>query len=166
MKLDGAVVDKYVTKKLSCGDCPMPCKGIVKVPKRGLSDVRRPDYETIVGFGANLLNDDLELVTACHDACNRYGIDAVSSSATLAWACEAVDKGLLTSAELDGIDLRWGSGEAALALTVKMGTGDGCGAWLGNGVQRAAAHLGKGSTTSPCMSTAASPRTTTRASPR
>ena len=35
------------------------------------------------GFGANLLNDDLELVTACHDACNRYGIDAVSSSATL-----------------------------------------------------------------------------------
>ena len=83
MKLDGAVVDKYITKKLSCGDCPMPCKGIVKVKSRGLSDVRRPDYETIVGFGANLLNDDIELVTACHDACNRLGIDAVSSSMTL-----------------------------------------------------------------------------------
>lgn len=145
MKLDGKVVDKYISKKLSCGDCPMPCKGIVKVKSRGLSDVRRPDYETIVGFGANLLNDDIELVTACHDACNRYGIDAVSSSATLAWACEAVDKGLLTAEDLDGIDLRWGNGEAALALTVKMGTGDGCGAWLGQGVQRAAAHLGKGS---------------------
>lgn len=144
MKLDGAEVDRYITKKLSCGDCPMPCKGIVKVPKRGLADVRRPDYETIVGFGANLLNDDLELVTACHDACNRYGIDAVSSSATLAWACEAVDKGLLTTAELDGIDLRWGNGEAALQLTIKMGTAEGCGAWLGHGVQRAAAHLGKG----------------------
>lgn len=144
MKLDGKVVDKYISKKLSCGDCPMPCKGIVKVKSRGLSDVRRPDYETIVGFGANLLNDDIELVTACHDACNRYGIDAVSSSATLAWACEAVDKGLLTAEDLDGIDLRWGNGEAALALTVKMGTGDGCGAWLGQGVQRAAAHLGKG----------------------
>jgi aldehyde:ferredoxin oxidoreductase len=145
MKLDGKVVDKYITKKLSCGDCPMPCKGIVKVKSRGLSDVRRPDYETIVGFGANLLNDDLELVTACHDACNRYGIDAVSSSATLAWVCEAVEKGLLTAAELDGIDMRWGNGEGALALTVKMGSGDGCGAWLANGVQRAAEHLGKGS---------------------
>lgn len=145
MKLDGAQVDRYITKKLSCGDCPMPCKGIVKVPKRGLADVRRPDYETIVGFGANLLNDDLELVTACHDACNRYGIDAVSSSATLAWACEAVEKGLLSKEELDGIDLRWGNGEAALQLTIKMGTADGCGAWLGHGVQRAAAHLGKGS---------------------
>ena len=51
-KLDGAEVDKMITKKLSCGDCPAPCKGIVAVKSRGLSDVRRPDYETIVGFGA------------------------------------------------------------------------------------------------------------------
>ena len=145
MKLDGAVVDKYITKKLSCGDCPMPCKGIVKVKSRGLSDVRRPDYETIVGFGANLLNDDIELVTACHDACNRLGIDAVSSSMTLGWVCEAVEKGVLSAADLDGIDMRWGNGEGALALTIKMGTGEGCGAWLGQGVQRAAEHVGKGS---------------------
>lgn len=145
MKLDGAVVDKYVTKKLSCGDCPMPCKGIVKVKSKGLSDVRRPDFETIVGFGANLLNDDIELVTACHDACNRLGIDAVSSSMTLGWVCEAVEKGLLSAADLDGIDMRWGNGEGALALTIKIGTGEGCGAWLGNGVQRAAEHVGKGS---------------------
>jgi aldehyde:ferredoxin oxidoreductase len=145
MKLDGAVVDKYITKKLSCGDCPMPCKGIVKVKSRGLSDVRRPDYETIVGFGANLMNDDIELVTACHDACNRLGIDAVSSSATIAWVCEAVEKGILTAADLDGIDMTWGNGEGALALTIKMGSGEGCGAWLGSGVERAAEHVGKGS---------------------
>lgn len=143
-KLDGKEVDRYITKKLSCGDCPMPCKGVVRVKSRGLEDVRRPDYETIVGFGANLLNDDLELVTACHDACNRYGLDAVSSSATLAWACEAVERGDLSAADLDGIDLRWGNGEAALALTIKMGEADGCGAWLGHGVRRAAAHAGRG----------------------
>jgi aldehyde:ferredoxin oxidoreductase len=144
-KLDGAAVDKYITKKLSCGDCPAPCKGIVAVKRRGLSDVRRPDYETIVGFGANLLNDDLELVTACHDACNRYGIDAVSSSATLAWVCEAVEEGILSAADLDGVDMGWGNGEAALALTIKMGTGEGCGAWLRHGSAAAAKHVGKGS---------------------
>src|SRR5690606_19158298 len=142
MKIDGSVVDKYITKKLSCGDCPMPCKGIVKVKSRNLTDVRRPDYETIVGFGANILNDDIELVAACHDACNRLGIDAVSSSMTLAWVCEAMERGHLTAADLDGIDMRWGDGEAALALTIKLGTAAGCGAWLGHGVQRAAAHLG------------------------
>ena len=144
-KLDGGQVDKYITKKLSCGDCPMPCKGIVAVKKRGLSDVRRPDYETIAGFGANLLNDDLEVVTACHDACNRYGMDAVSASATLAWVCDLVDEAILTKDDLDGIDMRWGNGEAALALTIKMGTGEGCGAWLRDGSARAAAHLGRGS---------------------
>lgn len=144
-KLDGAAVDPYITKKLSCGDCPAPCKGIVAVKRRGLSDVRRPDYETIVGFGANLLNDDLELVTACHDACNRYGMDAVSSSATLAWVCEAVEEGALTPADLDGVDMRWGNGEGALALTIKMGSGEGCGEWLRHGSAHASKHVGKGS---------------------
>jgi len=144
MKIDGAEVDKIVTRRLSCGDCPMPCKGIVRIPERKLDDVRRPDYETLCGFGANLLNDDLGTVTACHDACNRYGIDAVSSSATLGWVCEAMEKGLLTAADLDGIDMKWGDGEAALQLTIKMGEGDGCGAWLCNGVAQAAKHVGKG----------------------
>jgi aldehyde:ferredoxin oxidoreductase len=144
IKLDGKQVDKLITKKLSCGDCPMPCKGIVGVKRRGLTDVRRPDYETLCGFGANLLNDDLELVVACHDACNRYGIDAVSASATLGWVCEAVETGVLGPDDLDGVDMRWGDGEAALALTIKMGTADGCGAWLGHGVARAAEHIGCG----------------------
>lgn len=144
-KLDGKEVDPYITKKLSCGDCPMPCKGIVAVKRRGLSDVRRPDYETIAGFGAAILNDDIEVVTACHDACNRYGMDAVSSSATIAWVCELVEEGILSARDLDGIDMRWGNGEGALALTIKMGSGEGCGAWLRHGSARAAAHVGKGS---------------------
>ena len=145
LKLDGDQVAKYVTKKLSCGDCPAPCKGIVAVKSRGLSDVRRPDYETLAGFGAALLNDDLEIVTACHDACNRYGLDAVSSSATIAWVCEAVEEGILSASDLDGVAMRWGNGEGALALTIKMGTGEGCGAWLRHGIKRAAEHVGKGS---------------------
>jgi aldehyde:ferredoxin oxidoreductase len=145
IKLDGDAVAKYITKKLSCGDCPAPCKGIVAVKRRGLSDVRRPDYETLAGFGAALLNDDLEVVTACHDACNRYGLDAVSASATLAWVCEAVEEGILTPAELDGVDMRWGNGEGALALTIQMGKGEGCGAWLRHGLARAAEHVGRGS---------------------
>ncbi len=144
-KIDGKEVDRYIKKKLSCGDCPMPCKGIVRVKSRNLDDVRRPDYETICGFGANILNDDLELVTACHDACNRHGIDAVSTSATLAWVCEAVEEQILTAEDLDGIDLKWGNGEAALQLTIKIGERDGCGEWLSNGVAKAAEHVGKGS---------------------
>src|SRR4029450_4993917 len=101
-------VDRCIKRKLSCAARPAPGKGIVAVKSRGLSDVRRPDYETIAGFGAAILNDDLEVVTACHDACNRYGLDAVSSSATIAWVCEAVEEGILSASDLDGIAMRWG----------------------------------------------------------
>jgi aldehyde:ferredoxin oxidoreductase len=72
-------------------------------------------------------------------------MDAVSSSATLAWVCEAVEEGVLTPADLDGIDMRWGNGEGALALTIKMGSGEGCGEWLRHGSAHASKHVGKGS---------------------
>jgi len=144
MKIDGGEVKKMVQKKLSCGDCPAPCKGIVASKKRKLSDVRRPDYETLIGFGANLLNDDLDLITACHDACNRYGMDALSCSATLAWVAEAYEEGKLTAEDLDGQEMTWGNGEAALALTIAMGTGEGCGEWLRHGSKKAAEHVGEG----------------------
>ena len=34
LKIDAGEVDKIITKKLSCGDCPAPCKGIVGIKKR------------------------------------------------------------------------------------------------------------------------------------
>ncbi len=52
-------------------------------------------------------------------------MDTVSSSATIAWVCEAVERGDLTTNDLDGVEIRWGKSEAALALTIKMGEGDG-----------------------------------------
>jgi aldehyde:ferredoxin oxidoreductase len=57
---------------------------------------------------------------------------------------EAVERGLLSDVDLDGHALEWGDGEAALALTIKMGEMDGCGAWLANGVARAAERVGNG----------------------
>jgi aldehyde:ferredoxin oxidoreductase len=41
--------------------------------------------------------------------------------------------------------MRWGNGEGALALTIKMGSNEGCGQFLRHGVKRAAEHVGKGS---------------------
>ncbi len=146
-KLDGMQVDKlHHQEAVSCGDCPMPCKGIVAVKQRGLSDVRRPDYETLAGFGANLLNDDLGLVTACHDACNRYGMDAVSSSgdaglgvprrrsraSSLRPISTASTCAGATARRRSRSRSRWAPARAAAR---------GC----GHGVKRAAAHVGKGS---------------------
>jgi aldehyde:ferredoxin oxidoreductase len=56
-----------------------------------------------------------------------------------------VERGILDKSDLDGIDMRWGNGEGALALTIKMGSNEGCGQFLRHGVKRAAEHVGKGS---------------------
>jgi aldehyde:ferredoxin oxidoreductase len=56
-----------------------------------------------------------------------------------------MERGMLGADDLDGVDMRWGNGEGALELTVKMGTGEGCGAWLRHGSAYASAHVGRGS---------------------
>ena len=42
---------------------------------------------------------------------------------------------VLTKEDLDGVDMRWGNGEAALELTIKIGENEGCGSWIRNGVR-------------------------------
>ncbi len=37
-----------------------------------------PEYETLAGFGAQLLNDDLTAIAALNDLCARYGLDTIS----------------------------------------------------------------------------------------
>jgi aldehyde:ferredoxin oxidoreductase len=47
---------------------------------------------------------------------------------------EMFERGLLTAADLDGIEPRFGDAQAALALAEKIARVEGCGEWLGQGV--------------------------------
>jgi aldehyde:ferredoxin oxidoreductase len=96
-KISDKEVVKLRDEYLTCGDCPLVCKGIVSV-KSGpyaVGRVRRPDYETLCGFGASLLNDNLESIVAAHNTCNQYGLDAVSTPATIAFAAELYERGII-----------------------------------------------------------------------
>ncbi len=64
---------------------------------------------------------------------------------TVAWAMEAVERGLLSKKDLDGIDLKFGDGDAMLAVLEKMGRREGkTGALLADGTKAACERLGKG----------------------
>jgi len=143
-KVSDEAVQRYLDRSLSCGDCPLVCKGVVSV-KNGnykTDQVRRPDYETLCGFGANMLNDNLESVVMCHHICNNYGMDAVSAAATLGMVAELYEKGVLTIDDLDGIDLKWGNAEAIVEMTRRMATREGCGDLFADGCAKAAERLG------------------------
>jgi aldehyde:ferredoxin oxidoreductase len=89
--------------------------------------------------------DNVEAVIRANEMCNRYGLDTMNTGGTVAFAMECYEKGLITREDTDGIDLKFGNGEALIAVIDKMGKREGFGAVLADGVKNAADRIGKGS---------------------
>lgn len=127
-----------------CFACPIRCGKNVRVEKgpHAGGSAHGPEYETCDGFGGNLLNDDLSVIVAANDLCNRLGLDTISTSGVIGWAMECWQEGLIGPERTGGVDLSWGNGEAILKMTEQIGRNEGFGAFLGQGVKRAAEQLG------------------------
>jgi aldehyde:ferredoxin oxidoreductase len=73
-----------------------------------------------------------------------HGMDTISCGGTIAWAMDCFERGLLTRAETDGIDLRFGNAEAMVLMVEKIARREGLGRVLGEGSARAAERLNVG----------------------
>ena len=141
-----SLTEKYLTRNHACSFCPVACKRMVKVdvgPFK-VEEGPGPEYETCAAFGTLIMNDDLAGVIKANEWCNRYGLDTISCGATIAFAMEAYEKGLVTKKDTDGIDLTWGNIEGAIELIHKISKREGIGAILSEGTREAAKRLGKG----------------------
>ncbi|HAZ30235.1 TPA: aldehyde:ferredoxin oxidoreductase [Candidatus Acetothermia bacterium] len=140
---------KYVEKNLACPTCTKPCGQLFKVKegKYAGTEVDGPEYETLYSLGGAPEIASVEAVAKANEICDLVGLDTISAGVTVAWAMEAVERGLLTKKDLDGIDLKFGSEDALLAVLQRMGRREGkTGALLADGVKAACARLGKGET--------------------
>ncbi|GAV22981.1 aldehyde ferredoxin oxidoreductase family protein [Carboxydothermus pertinax] len=131
--------EKYLVKKDPCYRCPIACGRYCKVDGE---EGGGPEYETIWAFGADCGVDDLEAIIKANNFCNEYGLDTISAGATIACAMELYEKGYIKREELDGPELKFGSVEAVLEWTRKMGAGEGFGAKLALGSYRLAESYG------------------------
>jgi aldehyde:ferredoxin oxidoreductase len=141
-----AVMRQFGTGMEGCFNCPIKCKKKICVddaPWHIDSMYGGPEYETLVSFGSNLLIDDLKAICKAHEICNRYGIDTISTGATVAFAMECFENGLLTTADADGLQLKFGNVEAMLQLVEKIARREGIGELLANGSKKAAEIIGK-----------------------
>ena len=141
-----SLTEKYLTRNHACSFCPIACKRMVKVDDGPFKTVEGPgpEYETCATFGTLIVNDDLAGVIKANEWCNRYGLDTISSGATIAFAMEAYEKGLMTKKDTDGIDLTWGNIAGGIELLHKIARKEGIGAVLAEGSREAAKRLGKG----------------------
>ncbi len=147
-KISGQRMAQTILKgRETCYACVVRCKRVVDVKGDRFSVDPRfggPEYETLATFGSYCGIDDLEAIAKANEICARYGLDTISTGATIAWAMDAYEHGLLTREETDGLDLRFGNAEAMLALLEKIAKREGFGAVLADGSAYAAERLGKG----------------------
>ena len=119
-------------KKYACFGCPIACSKITK-PVDG-KVIEGPEYETIYAIGSNCAIGERDAIIQLTWLCDEYGIDTISAGGIIGFAMELFEKGFITPADLDGVELRWGDCQSALAIMEKLAKVEGCGEWLAQGV--------------------------------
>ena len=140
-----AVYEKeLLTARRSCYACAVRCKREVKVNDRyQVSDAYGgPEYETLDGFGPNCGIDDLQAIAKANELCNRFLLDSISASSTVAFAMECFEHSLIGLKETGGMDLRFGNVAAMLKTIELIAQRQGIGDLLAEGTRRAAELIG------------------------
>jgi len=148
-KLSGiALADNFVVDHGSCRGCAVRCKPVVEV-KEGpyaMAPGAGPEYETQAAFGTMLLNPELAAVCRANDICNRLGMDTITCGATIAWAMDCFEHGIMRPDDYEGVELRWGDIDTVLELLPRIARKEGkLGGLLALGSRRASREVGGGS---------------------
>ena len=126
------------TKPTHCRGCPFYCTESWET-KDG---ERHVTWEVWGPLGTNCLIANTEALQEAYSLCQRYGMDGMSVGPVISFAMECFEKGLITKNDTDGVELTWGNHQAMLEMVRKIGEREGFGELLGEGVKRAAEHIG------------------------
>lgn len=143
-------LDAQNTRKIGkehCYDCPVGCSQMKLArsgPYAGIL-TEGPEFETIYSFGTETGVTNLDAVIAADRLADELGLDSISAGVTIGFAMELYEKGILTAADTDGLDLTFGNDQAMITLLRMMAYREGIGDILADGTKASAAKIGKGS---------------------
>ena len=141
--ISGEVMTGTILKKRdTCYACVVRCKRVVEI-KEGPYKVDPlyggPEYETAATFGSYCGVKDLDAVAHANEICNKYGVDTISCGATIAFAMECYEKGIIGKEQTGGQDLSFGNTAAMIEVLMQIVNNDGpLGPILSQGSARAA----------------------------
>ncbi|MEW6039912.1 MAG: aldehyde ferredoxin oxidoreductase family protein [Elusimicrobiota bacterium] len=147
-KIDAeAYHSKYFLRPRADYACLQRCGRFICVPSGPFKNMGKgPEYECLSALGSRCGNADLESIMYIHHLCDEYGMDTIEFGATVSWAMECWEKGILTQKDTDGLDLSWGNVDVEVKLADIIGRKRGkFGALLAEGSYRAAKKIGRGS---------------------
>lgn len=139
--------DKYLVRDAACPQCPVGCSKITEVKDGPFAGAKTdgPEYETIYAFGSALENSDMQSIIHSDMLCDQLGLDTISCGATIAWAMECFERGILGLKDTDGLELRFGRTDLVPAVIQKMARREGIGDLLADGTLAASRKTGQGS---------------------
>jgi len=134
-----------VGKEGTCYRCPISCFNLVEVKEgkyAGTRAARGTMPGVVFNFGAMCAIEDLPAIWRCKELCQLFGMDYESTGASIAFAMELFQRGLLTEQDTDGLRLSWGNEDATQLLIKQIAHREGFGQILADGISRAAEQIG------------------------
>jgi aldehyde:ferredoxin oxidoreductase len=141
------MTDTILKERDTCYACVVRCKRVVETEWQGHKVdplYGGPEYETLATLGSYCGIDDLDAVSYANQLCNMYGLDTISCGATIGFAMDCFEQGLITTEDTDGIELRFGNAAAMVQMTEQIALRQGFGDLLAEGTALAADRIGHG----------------------
>ncbi|UCC87857.1 MAG: aldehyde ferredoxin oxidoreductase family protein [Anaerolineales bacterium] len=128
----------------SCYACSVACAKISPVTKGPFAGtaIEGAEFETVGLLGANCGVADPAAIVAATAICDTYGFDTMSAGVAVSFAMEAYERGIISPPDTGGVDLRFGNGDALVAIMQQIADRKGLGDLLAEGSKRAAQELG------------------------
>ncbi len=134
----------YLKRSVSCGSCIFGCHRYTRIDEGKFAGTysEGPEYETFAALGANLGVTDSRYLLKANEMANNYGIDTISLGASIGFAIESFEKGIISLEDTQGFELKWEDGETLLYLIDLIVEQRGIGKLLSKGVRIASETLG------------------------
>jgi aldehyde:ferredoxin oxidoreductase len=131
--------EKRQHRRTSCASCTIGCEHRFEFKSGGASRDTRVEYESLFALGPLLGIADPDVVLAAASRCDELGIDTISAGATLAFAMECGQRGMLANGP------RFDEPEALLGWLDDIAHRRGIGDQLAQGSRLMAQGIGLGS---------------------
>ncbi len=115
-----ALKENHIVKQGFCHRCSIGCGRVINMNGKVVGG---PEYEVLWAYGGSCGVDDLPAINEANFWCNEYGLDAISTPCTIAAAMELYKMGAIKEEECDGVPLEFGSAQAIVEWTKRMGEG-------------------------------------------
>ena len=104
------MAETILKERDTCYACVVRCKRVVEIkegPYQADPRYGGPEYETIGTFGSYCGVNNLAAISEANQICNEYAVDTIACGATIAFAMECFEKGIITPNRPAGSSCVW-----------------------------------------------------------